>query len=173
VREGERWTIVDSVSMAIGVVLLAERLGRDRVCPDAYAGLVDETAQALAAFEARHRITPSLSSGTVQMLGTSGTVTTLSGIRQQLPRYERALVDGSSLDLAEIQAVCAELRSLDWKGRAAQPCIGSERADLVLAGCAILEGILKVWPVPRLKVADRGLREGILLGLMREAAAGR
>jgi len=172
-RDGERWSIVDSVSLAIGVVLLAERLGRDRVCPDAYAGLVEETAQALAAFEATNVIGPKLSAGAVQMLGTSGTVTTLSGIRQELPRYERALVDGSSLDLADIRAVCAELRGLDWKGRAAQPCIGSERADLVLAGCAILEGILKVWPVPRLKVADRGLREGILLGLMREATAGR
>jgi exopolyphosphatase / guanosine-5'-triphosphate,3'-diphosphate pyrophosphatase len=172
VREGESWKIIDSVSLAIGVVLLAERLGRDRVCPDAYAALVDETAQALAAFESAHAIGSKLSGGAVQMLGTSGTVTTLSGIRQQLPRYQRALVDGSSLDLAEIQAVCAELRGLDWRERAAQPCIGSERADLVLAGCAILEGILKVWPLPRLRVADRGLREGILLGLMREAAVG-
>jgi exopolyphosphatase / guanosine-5'-triphosphate,3'-diphosphate pyrophosphatase len=167
VREGERWKIIDSVSLAIGVVLLAERLGRDRVCPDAYAALVDETAQALAGFEGLHAIGSKLSGGTVQMLGTSGTVTTLSGIQQQLPRYQRALVDGSSLELTEIQAVCAELRGLDWRERAAQPCIGSERADLVLAGCAILEGILKVWPVPRLRVADRGLREGILLGLMR------
>lgn len=166
-RSGERWAMVDSVSMAIGVVVLAERLGRDRVAPDAYAALVNETAQALAAFEERHAIRAKLAGGSVQMLGTSGTVTTLSGIRQELPRYDRALVDGSSLDLAEIRAVCAELRELDWRGRAAQPCIGTERADLVLAGCAILEGILEVWPVPRLRVADRGLREGILLGLMR------
>lgn len=172
-RSGERWAMVDSVSMAIGVVVLAERLGRDRVAPDAYAALVNETAQALAAFEERHAIRAKLASGSVQMLGTSGTVTTLSGIRQQLPRYDRSVVDGSSLDLAEIRSVCAELRELDWRGRAAQPCIGTERADLVLAGCAILEGILEIWPVPRLRVADRGLREGILLGLMRNATSGR
>ena len=166
-RSGDRWEMVDSISMAIGVVVLAERLGRDRVEPDAYTALVSETAQALAAFEERHAIRAKLAGGSVQMLGTSGTVTTLSGIRQQLPRYDRSLVDGSSLELAEIRAVCAELRELDWRGRAAQPCIGTERADLVLAGCAILEGILEAWPVPRLRVADRGLREGILLGLMR------
>jgi exopolyphosphatase/guanosine-5'-triphosphate,3'-diphosphate pyrophosphatase len=166
-RAGGRWAMVDSISLAFGVVVLAERLGRDRVAPGAYAALVGETAQALAAFEAAQSIGAQLVAGQVQMLGTSGTVTTLSGIRQQLPRYERAQVDGSSLELAEIQAVCAGLRGLDWHGRAAQPCIGTERADLVLAGCAILEGILEVWPVPRLRVADRGLREGILLGLMR------
>ncbi len=172
-QAGGRWDVVDSVSLAIGVVVLAERLGRDRVSAEAYTALVNETAQALAAFEARHAIHAKLSTGSVQMLGTSGTVTTLSGIRQQLPRYDRSLVDGSSLDLADIQAVCTELRGLDWHGRAAQPCIGSERADLVLAGCAILEGILAVWPVPRLRVADRGLREGILLGLMRGVATRR
>lgn len=166
-RAAARWEMVNSISLAFGVVVLTERLGRDRVAPGAYAALVGEVAQALAAFEAAQDIGAQLLAGQVQMLGTSGTVTTLSGIRQQLPRYERALVDGSSLELAEIRAVCTELCGLDWRGRAAQPCIGTERADLVLAGCAILEGILKVWPVPRLRVADRGLREGILLGLMR------
>ena len=102
---------------------------------------------------------------------TMGTVTTLSGISQSLPRYERALVDGSWLDLTTARGICASLRILDGAGRASNPCIGNERADLVLAGCAILEGILQVWPVPKLRVADRGLREGILLNLMREAGA--
>ena len=89
-------------------------------------------------------------------------------MNQNLPRYERALVDGSWLALGEIRGLCASLRILDCAGRAANPCIGTDRADLVLAGCAILEGILQVWPVPRLRVADRGLREGILMMLMAE-----
>ncbi len=166
------WTVVDSVSLGLGVVVLAEQLGGDRVPAEAYTEIVDDMAARLACFEAAHDIGAKLATGQVQMLGTSGTVTTLSGIRLRLERYDRSRVDGSSLSLEEARDICAQLRELDWSGRAAQPCIGSERADLVLAGCAILEGILKVWPVPRLRVADRGLREGILLGLMREAGSG-
>ena len=163
------WHIVDSLSLGVGVVVLAERLGHDVVSPDAYDAQVDETALRLGAFEAAHDIRAKLADGHVQMLGTSGTVTTLSGIQMNLPRYERSLVDGSWLELVAIRGICASLRLLNAAGRAASPCIGSERADLVLAGCAILEGILNVWPVPRLRVADRGLREGILLNLMRAA----
>jgi exopolyphosphatase/guanosine-5'-triphosphate,3'-diphosphate pyrophosphatase len=169
--DGHGWTIVDSVSLGLGVVVLAERLGHDVVAADDYDAQVDETAAKLAAFEAAHDIGSKLARGDVQMLGTSGTVTTLSGIHMNLPRYERALVDGSWLDLTAIRGICASLRLLDRAGRAANPCIGIERTDLVLAGCAILEGILRVWPVPRLRVADRGLREGILLNLMRAGSA--
>jgi exopolyphosphatase / guanosine-5'-triphosphate,3'-diphosphate pyrophosphatase len=161
------WRIVDSLSLGLGVVVLAERLGHDVVSSEAYEGQVEETASRLAAFEATHRIREKLGGGQVQMLGTSGTVTTLSGMHMNLPRYERALVDGSWIELTAIRGICASLRVLDRAGRAANPCIGTERADLVLAGCAILEGILRVWPVPRLRVADRGLREGILVNLMR------
>ncbi len=164
-RDG--WTIVDSISLGLGVVVLAERLGHDVVSAEAYESQVEETAAKLAAFEAAHQVGAKLALGQVQMLGTSGTVTTLSGIHMNLPRYERSLVDGSAIDLTAIRGICASLRMLDRAGRAANPCIGAERTDLVLAGCAILEGILRVWPVPKLRVADRGLREGILLNLMR------
>lgn len=169
--DGHGWTIVDSVSLGLGVVVLAERLGQDVVAADAYDAQVEETAAKLAGFEAAHDIGAKLARSEVQMLGTSGTVTTLSGIHMNLPRYERALVDGSWLDLTAIRGICASLRLLDRAGRAANPCIGCERTDLVLAGCAILEGILRVWPVPRLRVADRGLREGILLNLMRAGSS--
>ncbi len=165
------WQVVESISLGTGVVVLSERLGHDLVTPEAYEEQVEETAVSLSEFEARHGIREKLAAGAVQMLGTSGTVTTLSGIHMNLPRYERALVDGSWLELGTIRGICASLRLLDRSGRAANPCIGVERTDLVLAGCAILEGILRVWPVPRLRVADRGLREGILLNLMRAAGA--
>jgi exopolyphosphatase/guanosine-5'-triphosphate,3'-diphosphate pyrophosphatase len=165
------WELVDWISLDLGVVVLAERLGHDTITAEVYNSQVSETASRLAAFDKTHDIQAKLAVKEVQMLGTSGTVTTLSGISQNLPRYERALVDGSWLDLSTARGICASLRILDGAGRAANPCIGSERADLVLAGCAILEGILQLWPVPRLRVADRGLREGILLNLMRDAGA--
>jgi len=102
------------------------------------------------------------------MLGTSGTVTTIAGVYLRLRRYDRRRVDGCWLDDGEISRVVAELMAMSFAERAANPCIGAERADLVLAGCAILDAIRRVFPCPRLRVADRGLREGMLVEMMRE-----
>jgi len=107
--------------------------------------------------------------GAVQMVGASGTVTTLTGVLLDLPRYNRDRVDGLQLDFSQLSAARDHLLALDRRDRAAHPCIGSERADLVVSGCAILDAICGLWPVGRLRVADRGLREGILHGLMRDA----
>ena len=96
------------------------------------------------------------------MLGTSGTVTTLAGIHLGLPAYDRSVVDGSFMDFDEIAAVTRHLMKLDFDGRAQEPCVGIVRADLVVAGCAILEAICRTWSIGRLRVADRGVREGIL-----------
>ncbi|SNB62129.1 exopolyphosphatase / guanosine-5'-triphosphate,3'-diphosphate pyrophosphatase [Arboricoccus pini] len=101
-----------------------------------------------------------------QMLGTSGTVTTLAALHLGLKRYDRRRVDGMWLSFAAIDKAAAELRDLDDHARALHPCIGQGRADLVVAGCAILEAIRRRWPVMSLRVADRGLREGILGTLM-------
>jgi exopolyphosphatase / guanosine-5'-triphosphate,3'-diphosphate pyrophosphatase len=157
--------VLDAVSLPFGVVNLTERYGGDRVPPDAYRAMLDEVAAALAPFEARHRIAAEVARGRVQMLGSSGTVTTLAGIEFGLPRYIRSVVDGSSLGFAAIEAVSQRLAALSLAERAAHPCVGRERADLVVAGCAILEAICRMWPVGRLRVADRGVREGILIGL--------
>jgi exopolyphosphatase/guanosine-5'-triphosphate,3'-diphosphate pyrophosphatase len=164
------WRIVDSLSLGCGVVPFAERFGGDRIPPEAYRTMIDEIVGQLEPFEARHTIATLITDGRVQMLGTSGTVTTLAGVRMNLPRYQRSLVDGSWLDLRDAVETSRGLVELDWAGRAAHPCIGTERADLVVAGCAILEAILELWPVRRVRVADRGLREGILLGMMRADA---
>ena len=103
-----------------------------------------------------------------QLLGTSGTVTTVAGVHLQLPRYDRRRIDGCWLNMGQARAVTAQLLASSHAQRVAQPCIGKERADLVLAGCAILEAVLRTWPCARLRVADRGLREGILATLMDE-----
>ena len=110
--------------------------------------------------------------GEVQMLGTSGTMTTLAAVHLGLARYDRGKVDGAYLSLDDVSAVSRRLVGMDNAARAAHPCIGVMRAALVVYGCAILEAICRLWPAPRLRVADRGLREGILLGLMAAAAGG-
>jgi exopolyphosphatase/guanosine-5'-triphosphate,3'-diphosphate pyrophosphatase len=102
------------------------------------------------------------------LLGTSGTVTTIAGVQLGLARYDRSRVDGCWLDTDDIGAVTNRLLHLSYEQRAANPCIGRERADLVLAGCAILEEIRLAFPAQRIRVADRGLREGILTMLMKE-----
>jgi exopolyphosphatase/guanosine-5'-triphosphate,3'-diphosphate pyrophosphatase len=165
-RRFRRSQILGSVSLPFGVVTLTDRFGGAEVSPATYRAMVAEAAAALVPFERTHRILRHVRTGRVQMLGSSGTVTTLAGIHLALPRYIRALVDGSMLTFQQISVVSAHLAGLDLAGRAANPCVGRERADLVLSGCAILDAICATWPVGRLRVADRGVREGILSDLM-------
>ena len=107
------------------------------------------------------------SSKNYHLLGTSGTVTTIAGIHLELPRYDRRQVDGIWLCAKDVNSVVERLLATTYAERVAHPCIGAERADLVLAGCAIFEAIRRVFPCDRLRVADRGLREGMLVDLMR------
>jgi exopolyphosphatase/guanosine-5'-triphosphate,3'-diphosphate pyrophosphatase len=163
--DGQR-TALEVMSMPIGVVTLNEKYGSDRFDAETYRAMVMECAAQLSDFDKAHHIVERVRSGEVQMLGTSGTVTTLAGLRLNLKRYIRDRVDGTSLDFSDIYKMTHDLAGMNLKDRAAQPCIGYERADLVVAGCAILEAICEQWPVGRLRVADRGVREGILFGLL-------
>lgn len=158
--------ILGWVSMPHGVVTVSERFEAGTMSAADYRGVIDEMQSYLGPFCARHNIADAVACGAVQMLGTSGTVTTLSGVKQKLQRYNRAAVDGTYLPFDSIERISARLRDMDCDGRAAHPCIGRERADLVVAGCALLEAICHRWPVGQLRVADRGLREGILCELM-------
>ena len=162
--------IHDTLSIPCGVVNFAERYGGDVIDGAVYEAMVADVEARLASFEAANRIGQKVARGLVQMLGTSGTVTTIAGVHKRLPRYDRALIDGCHLTFDEIAAANRQLVGLDFSGRAALACIGPDRADLVVAGSAILEAICRTWPIGRLRVADRGLREGILLNLMRDAA---
>ncbi len=153
-------------SIPIGVVTLAEKYGGDRYADGIYDSMVDEVATALAPYEAEHGIQREAEAGRLQVIGTSGTVTTLAGVHLDLPRYVRDRVDGVFLEVDNTLEIGRWLASLDYEARAAHPCIGRDRADLVVAGCAILEAICRQWPVPTMRVADRGVREGILFGLM-------
>jgi exopolyphosphatase/guanosine-5'-triphosphate,3'-diphosphate pyrophosphatase len=155
-------------SLRVGVVTLAEQFGGKFVDAGIFEAMVRHVARMLEPFEAKYGLRRRLAGGRAHLLGTSGTVTTVAGVHLGLPRYERNKVDGCWLDSAQARAVTAQLLASSYEERAAQPCVGKERADLVLAGCAILEAILQVWPCQRLRVADRGLREGILATLMTE-----
>jgi len=155
-------------SLPYGVVSFAERYGSDRVPPDSYRAMVAAVDADLARFDAENGIGAALAGGGVQMLGSSGTVTTLAAVHLALPHYQRSRVDGVVVDFDAMARVSRRLAAADLAGRAAVPCIGSDRADLVVAGCAILEAICRRWPVGRLTVADRGIREGLLLAMMNE-----
>ncbi|MBE1503971.1 Ppx/GppA phosphatase family protein [Rhizobium viscosum] len=151
-------------SLPVGVVTLSERHGGRDVTPDVFEGMVSEVAGMLSNFDC-----PEIEfteDGDFHLIGTSGTVTTLAGVHLDLPRYDRRKVDGIWLSDNEVSAMQAKLLSWNFESRAANPCIGPDRADLVLAGCAILEAIRRRWPSPRMRVADRGLREGLLTEMM-------
>jgi exopolyphosphatase / guanosine-5'-triphosphate,3'-diphosphate pyrophosphatase len=153
-------------SLPVGVVTLAERFGSRAIDHPTFEAMVGHVAGLLEPFEARHALRPRLQRCSAHMLGTSGTVTTLAGVHLGLPRYDRSKVDGCWLGARHARAVIADLLALSFAGRAAQPCIGPTLAEFVLGGCAILEAVLRTWPCERLRVADRGLREGILATLM-------
>ena len=162
-RDGERirhWT-----SLQLGVVTLAERFGGAEVSFAQFTAMTD-----LVVSELQHFIASAAQEERCQrfhLLGTSGTVTTLAGVHLNLPRYDRRRVDGLWMSHAEIDAVMNRLRRMSYAERSQNSCIGPDRADLVLAGCAILEGIRLSFPSERIRIADRGLREGMLLELMR------
>ena len=126
--------------------------------------MIEEVAQYVAPFAAEHGI----DLRDMHMLGTSGTVTTLAGIHLNLARYDRRRIDGIWMNDADLSATVARLLGMSYQERANNNCISIERADLVLAGCAILDAIRNAFPLPRLRVADRGLREGMLVEMMRE-----
>lgn len=155
-------------SLPVGVVTLAERFGGRHVTPDVFEDMVSYVSEMLEPFETEHRFKDRIAKSPAHLLGTSGTVTTVAGILLKLPRYDRNQVDGSWLKVNEAQDVTYSLLNRSYEERVAEPCIGRDRADLVLAGCAILEALIRVWPCDRLRVADRGLREGILSTLMGE-----
>ena len=168
-RPGQRPRLIDQISIRRGVIGLAERYGGDRIAPAQYRAMVEEVEALIEPFEERNGIRALLAEGAVQMLGTSGTVTTLAGVHLGLARYDRRAVDGSFLRVDHARDIIRRLVALDFEGRARHACIGIERADLVVAGCAVLEAICDCCPVERLRIADRGLREGILVDLIGSA----
>jgi exopolyphosphatase/guanosine-5'-triphosphate,3'-diphosphate pyrophosphatase len=152
-------------SLQLGVVTLAEKFGGAEVSFRQFTDMTELVVSELQHFlasSAKEERCPRF-----HLLGTSGTVTTLAGVHLNLVRYDRRRVDGLWMSHAEIDQVMRKLRGMSFAERSRNACIGPDRADLVLAGCAILEGIRRCFPSERIRIADRGLREGMLLQLMR------
>jgi len=157
------------LSIPIGVVTLAERFPEGETASDGwYRAMVEAVKAPIASFAAAEPLRDLFNAGSSHLIGTSGAITSLAGLHLRLPRYERSKVDGLWMTRTECEDVRARLTALTTRERAAQPCIGPDRADLVLAGAAILEAVQAVWPCERVRVADRGLREGVLISLMNE-----
>jgi len=152
------------VSLKLGVVTLAERFGGLDVSDTTFEAMTEYVARELDEFVALVRSEQRCRH--FHLLGTSGTVTTIAGVFLNLARYDRRRVDGLWMSGEEVSKAVARLRRMTYDERAANGCIGPERADLVLAGCAILEAIRRAFPAERVRIADRGLREGILMQLM-------
>jgi exopolyphosphatase / guanosine-5'-triphosphate,3'-diphosphate pyrophosphatase len=160
--------LIGYLSLPVGVVTLAESWGGSGFDPEQFDAMVDDVTAQLAAFERVHCIGQEIRHGGVFLLGTSGTVTTLAGLALALPRYSRTRVDGAVLTSREAMKAIEQLRAMGREGLARHPCVGPERADFVLPGCAIFAAIHRLWPSDQVVVADRGLREGMLLRMMRD-----
>jgi exopolyphosphatase/guanosine-5'-triphosphate,3'-diphosphate pyrophosphatase len=160
--------MVDWLSVPWGVVSLTDTVGK--VEGDAeqraavYAKMRRVVRESFSHFA--KRIGPAAEQGDLRLLGTSGTVTTLASLHLKLPQYDRNAVDGLIVPAQSMRGITQMLASKSPEDRAQVPCIGKDRSELVVAGCAILESILDIWPATRLGVADRGIREGILRSLM-------
>ncbi|MCQ8240194.1 Ppx/GppA phosphatase family protein [Rhizosaccharibacter radicis] len=161
-------TLIGYHSIPVGVVTLFEQFGESVFEPDGYAAMVDHVTDRLRPFEAVHCIAREVRRGTVRLLGTSGTVTTLASVALDLPRYNRSQVDGTMLDRMDAAAAIRTLRRLGPDGLRRHPCVGPERIGSVLPGCAIFDAIHRLWPTAEVAVADRGLRDGLLLRMMRK-----
>lgn len=160
--------ILDWQSVPWGVVSLTDTVGRaedgEAMRHQRYTEMRRLVADSFAPFA--ERVRAEAAHPDIRLLGTSGTVTTLASLHLELPHYDRKAVDGLIVPAASMRDISTQLAAMSPRERSQVPCIGSDRADLVVAGCAILESILDLWPARRLGVADRGIREGILRSLM-------
>jgi exopolyphosphatase / guanosine-5'-triphosphate,3'-diphosphate pyrophosphatase len=153
------------VSLKIGVVTLAEQFGGIEVSDTTFEAMINRALREIKDFAAMAG--GERRCGLFHLLGTSGTVTTIAGVFLGLSRYDRRRVDGLWMSRGQVDHAVQRLRNMSYIERAANGCIGQDRADLVLAGCAILEAIRRAFPADRIRIADRGLRDGMLLQLMR------
>ena len=157
---------IESDSVPLGVVRLSERYAGAGPHEHGYDGMLAESEDRLRDFMERQSDLSDMSK--LQIIGTSGTVTTLAAVQLGLARYDRNVVDGCTISAGDISDVIGKLRQMSRDELAENPCIGKQRADLVLSGCAVLDAIHGKWPVEKVWVADRGLREGLLLRMIRQ-----
>lgn len=156
------YRLISTASLPYGVVTLAED-------PNAhYEDIVRSVGARIRKLAFFAQVGAALSAGQVQFVGMSTTVTTLAALSKGLKRYNRNLIDGSRLKVSEMQQQIYRLRDIALRKDPMPSTIGRGRTDLVLPGCAVLEGIVSAWSFRATDVADRGLREGLLATLLAE-----
>lgn len=158
--------IIDWISIDSGVMNLTEQFGGTSFVDVTYQDMVNYIHDKLSLFSEKKQISQAISAEQVQMLSTSGTLTTLAALQMGLPKYDRNKVDGVSMQLAKIESTIKNIKAMRPSERFHHGCIGPERADFILTGCAVFEAISKLWPVSDITIADRGVREGIIISLM-------
>ena len=154
------------VSLPYGVVTVSEAFPDGEMTNLAYDTIIERTHKLLKEFDEKHQISEGIKKHEIQVIGTSGTVTVLGAVHLNLTRYNRSAVDGISILKQDIYRAINKIKMIGDEGRKKHPCIGLQKADLTIAGCAIIEGLCSFWPISEITVADRGIREGILLDLM-------
>lgn len=166
VTETGRTFIEGFVSLPYGVVTISEAFpGRD-MTNLAYNTIVERTQKILQEFEEKYHVAEAISNQEIQVIGTSGTVTVLGAVHLNLPRYNRAAVDGIALSGVEVDKVINRIKNMGYEGRCRHSCIGKQKADLTISGCAIIEALCSFWNISEVTIADRGIREGILLDMI-------
>lgn len=154
-------------SLPVGVVNLSEMYPED---PSDLAGwfqsMKDYVREKIDDNDSATRFANTFKEGRGHLVGTSGTITSLAGVHLKLPYYQRNKIDGIWVDSEHIIGTAKKLSTMTLEERQKEPCIGMDRATMLVAGCAILDVIYDLWPSERIRVADRGLREGMLMGLM-------
>ena len=154
------------VSLPYGVVTVSEAFPGNEMTSLAYDTIVERTQDILKDFDERFHVMEAIKNQEIQVIGTSGTVTVLGAVHLNLSRYNRSAVDGLSISNSDLEKTIFKIKRMGQEGRSKHPCIGSQKSDLTMAGCAIIESLLKFWPISEVTVADRGIREGILLDLI-------
>lgn len=164
----KRHLIQDWLSLPYGVMNMSEQSGGSAYTEMYFEEIVAKICGLLAPLEQSNQIAARIWKDNVQMLSTSGTVTTLAAIHLNLPHYDRSKIDGIRLSISDIRGATQTLMKMSHAERAAHPCIGAARTDFILSGCAIFEAIARTFPIDKITIADRGVREGIIVSLMRE-----
>ena len=161
--EGAVARVVDWISVPLGVATLKDQF--IDVDDDAarFALMSWFFEENLASFSPYNAENPRAG---FQIIGTSGTVTTVAASFLNLKRYDRTKVDGLQMTSDQIDLVIREYLALGPEGRRTDPRIGRDRHALIMSGAAILQALMRIWPTDRLSVADRGLREGLLYAQM-------
>lgn len=154
------------VSLPYGVVTISEAFAGHEMSNLEYSTVLERTQNILQEFEDKHNITEAMANQEIQVIGTSGTVTVIGAVHLKLPRYNRSAVDGVAISAPDIKFTINKIKNMGTEGRCKHPCIGQSKSDLTIAGCAIIEALTTFWPISEITVADRGIREGILLDLM-------